>query len=174
MMCAIPNKPETYSLRYVSLRSDGSSIDDQEVAAHATQWAAFYNIDIDPSGEDCAFVARFGVTRKRQGQTEAIARTIESSKGEHVAIFEHRRQLGSYICCITVLGIKLGSFWENLKPALNTRITLDVTILGAVLQYYGVVCEDSTGEISEDREDVWDCTAVFSEPDHNFGAKSTR
>jgi hypothetical protein len=124
-------------------------------------WAPFGDFAIFATVEDCAFEIRLGITRERQGQMETLKRMMASSKGKHVARFEALQQPGTYLGRISVPDVKMGSTWENLKPELDTRITLEVEIMGGTqLQYRGAVCEDPLGEDGGDNDTSDYCVAL--------------
>jgi hypothetical protein len=124
-------------------------------------WAPFSDFPIFATVDDYAFEIRLGITRERQGQMETLKRMMTSSKGKHVARFEALQQPGTYLGRIKVPDVKMGSTWENLKPELDTRITLEVEMTGGTqLEYRGAVCEDPLGEDGGDNDTSDYCVAL--------------
>jgi hypothetical protein len=148
-----------------------SAAKDQPITeVEALNWEAFVEFEDYPSAEDCAFLVRLGLSRECASQKTGLQRMIDDSMSNHFARFTAiESRPGYFLAKIRVPGITSGSTWKTIRPALDTRVRVEVHLIGGKkLILSGNVTEDVDDEDGGDDMRDWDFTLALKGREHSF------
>ena len=110
------------------------------------EWSSLPLVLEFPDDQCCAFLTSLGITREAEYNRKAIQRMLQPSDGSLQASFRQTKSHpGQYLVEVYVPGALLEGNWQNLKPAVDTRVKIKVRVNGHDFYLKGQITDDAFG-----------------------------
>jgi hypothetical protein len=112
------------------------------------EWSSFPQTLDYPDEQCCAFMAALGVIREAEHTRASIKELISSKDGALKAIFrQSKARPGQFLVEVFAPSeLTSVSVWRNLKPAVDTRLSISIVDPRFVLKFHGRITDDIFGK----------------------------